>query len=39
MEECAWTQFDGNLVRTFIDMMDEMKIPDYMLPSDSKNEV
>lgn len=27
----SWSQFDGNLVNIFIDMMEEIAIPDYML--------
>ena len=37
LKRCAWTQFDGNLVQTFIDMMEEIKIPEYMLPKESEN--
>ncbi|MFD1172231.1 HD-GYP domain-containing protein [Oceanobacillus picturae] len=31
LERCAWKQFDGNLVKVFIDMMEVVKIPDYMI--------
>jgi|GEM_PF-4953590 len=33
LERCAWTQFDGNLVQIFINMMDEVTIPEYMIPN------
>jgi|SRR5690625_270165 len=31
LERCAWSQFDGSLVDKFIKMMDEVKVPDYMM--------
>ncbi|MEC5424822.1 HD domain-containing protein [Virgibacillus sp. C22-A2] len=31
LQRCSWTQFDGNLVSIFIDMMNEVTIPDYMI--------
>jgi len=31
LERCAWFQFDGDLVNSFISMMDDLVIPDYMI--------
>ncbi|UOQ46221.1 HD domain-containing protein [Halobacillus salinarum] len=31
LKKHSWTQFDGNLVSIFMDIMDEITIPEYML--------
>ncbi|GGC95798.1 hypothetical protein GCM10007216_28200 [Thalassobacillus devorans] len=31
LQRCAWTQFDGNLVNSFVSMMQDISIPEYMI--------
>ncbi|KGX88336.1 HD domain-containing phosphohydrolase [Pontibacillus marinus] len=31
LHKCSWRQFDGNLVKVFTDMREDIVIPDYMI--------